>query len=67
LQIFFAPTQEQKLPKFKVHEAKKMKKKGLETSNIYSSMQLELKYKQQINNFLVQKKPAIRDEFFIVF
>jgi hypothetical protein len=43
-----------------------MKKKGLETSNIYSSMQLELKYKQQINNFLLQKKPSIREEIFIV-
>jgi hypothetical protein len=31
-------------------------KKKLETSNIYSSMQLELKYKQQINHFLLKKK-----------
>jgi hypothetical protein len=41
-------------------------KKKLETSNIYSSMQLKLKYKQQINNLFL-KKPTIRDEFFIVF
>ncbi len=30
-------------------------------------MQLELKYKQQINNFFKKKKPTIKDEFFIVF
>jgi hypothetical protein len=30
-------------------------KKKLETSNIYSSTQLELKYKQQINNFFKKK------------
>jgi SRSO17 transposase len=52
--IFFAPIQGQKLPKFYVHEANKMKKK-LGTSNIYSSMQQKLKYKQQINNSLLRK------------
>jgi hypothetical protein len=31
-------------------------KKSLETSNIYSSTQLELKYKQQLNHFLLSKK-----------
>jgi hypothetical protein len=36
-----------------------MWKKRLETSNIYSSMQLELKYKQQINkNFLKKSQQS---------
>jgi hypothetical protein len=43
-------------------------KKNLKPYNVYSCMQLELKYKHQINNFFLKKRQTIRDdEFFIVF
>jgi hypothetical protein len=41
----------------------KQGEKKLETNNIYSSMQLNLKFKKQINNFLLKRKPTSEMSF----